>query len=196
MDSRDNNKLNGNKASPFRKKVDLSSFYKKQLLELDIKNFPVNNYLDVNFELLLVLHIVQSRTCEAIFRGEIKDDTDDLSRCNPNPRGNLEILNTAAWSHYLISKDGKKKHILNDIDCILIFIRQGQIKNDSTISPILHLLEADINVINMTAKRQKENGTLTEEDAILVRSPYNDRRRSSNSSKINGNQFNINEAIK
>lgn len=49
---------NNNKGSPFRKKVDLSSFYKKQLLELDIKNFPVNNYLDVNFELLLVLHIV------------------------------------------------------------------------------------------------------------------------------------------
>ena len=115
----------GNKGSPFRKKVDLSSFYKKQLLELDIKNFQVNNYLDVNFELLLVLHIVQSRTCEAIFRGEIKDDGDDTSRCNPNPRGNLEILNTAAWSHYLISKDGKSKHILNDIDCILIFIRQG-----------------------------------------------------------------------
>lgn len=58
------------------------------------------------------------------------------------------------------------------------------------------MLEADINVINMTAKRQKENGTLTEEDAILVRSPYNDRRRSANSSKVSGNQFNINEAIK
>ena len=29
----------GTKVSPFRKKVDLSSFYKKQLLELDIKNF-------------------------------------------------------------------------------------------------------------------------------------------------------------
>lgn len=135
MEGRDNNNNNNhrgvvnggsgtnNKASPFKKKVDLSSFYKKQLLELDIKNFPVNNYLDVNFELLLVLHIVQSRTCEAIFRGEIKDDTDDASRCNPNPRGNLEILNTAAWSHYLMSKDGKRKHILNDIDCILIFIR-------------------------------------------------------------------------
>lgn len=69
MEGRDNNNnhrvggVNGggssnNKGSPFRKKVDLSSFYKKQLLELDIKNFPVNNYLDVNFELLLVLHIV------------------------------------------------------------------------------------------------------------------------------------------
>lgn len=140
----------------------------------------------MNFELLLVLHIVQSRTCEAIFRGEIKDDTDDASRCNPNPRGNLEILNTAAWSHYLMSKDGKRKLILNDIDCILIFIRQGQIKNDPSISPILHLQDADVNVINMTAKRQKENGMLTEEDAVLVRSPYNDRKRTPSSSRMTG----------
>jgi hypothetical protein len=60
--ARDNNKSNGGtdkRATPtFRKKIDLHSFYKKQLLELDIKNFQVNNYLDVNFELLLVLHIV------------------------------------------------------------------------------------------------------------------------------------------
>lgn len=60
----------------------------------------------------------------------------------------------------------------------------------------MYLVDADVNVINMTAKRIKENGTLTEEDAILVRSPYNDRRRSPNSSKINGTQFNITEAIK
>lgn len=70
MEGRDNNNNNNHrqgmngvgganhKNTPFRKKVDLPSFYKKQLLELDIKNFPVNNYLDVNFELLLVLHIV------------------------------------------------------------------------------------------------------------------------------------------
>ena len=76
-----------------------------------------------------------------------------------------------------MSKDGKRKTILNDIDCILIFIRQGQIKNDPSISPILHLQDADVNVINMTAKRHKENGTISEEDAVLVRSPYNDRKR-------------------
>ena len=90
----------------------------------------------------------------------------------------------------------KSTSIFNDIDCILIFIRQGQIKNDPTISPILHLIDADINVINMTAKRQKENGSLSEEDMILVRSPYNDRKRPNKTSKINGSQFNITQSIK
>ena len=57
-------------------------------------------------------------------------------------------------------------------------------------------MDAEVNVINMTAKRQKENGTLSDEDVILVRSPYNDRKRTPNTSKINGHQFNISEAIK
>ena len=48
----------------------------------------------------------------------------------------------------------------------------------------------------MTAKRHKENGTICEEDAVLVRSPYNDRKRTTSSSRMSGQQFNINEAIK
>jgi len=38
----------------------------------------------------------------------------------------------------------------------------------------------------MTAKRLRKNGKLTEEMALLMRSPNNDRRRTLNSLKING----------
>jgi len=70
-----------------------------------------NNYLDVNFELLLVLHIVQSRTCEAIFRGEIKDETPMVLNGNISPKikQNLGHLNKAAWTHYIVSQDGNFK---------------------------------------------------------------------------------------
>ena len=72
-----------------------------------------------------------------------------------------------------------------------------QIKNDpENTSPILNLVDLELDVTKMTAKRLRKNGKLTEEMAVLMRSPNNDRRRTLNSLKINGEQFNIKEAIK
>jgi len=62
-----------------------------------------------------------------------------------------------------------------------------QIKNDpENTSPILNLVDLELDVHKMTAKRLRKNGKLTEEMALLMRSPNNDRRRTLNSLKING----------
>jgi hypothetical protein len=62
-----------------------------------------------------------------------------------------------------------------------------QIKNDpENTSPILNLVDLELDVVKMTAKRLRKNGKVTEEMALLMRSPNNDRRRTLNSLKING----------
>ena len=62
-----------------------------------------------------------------------------------------------------------------------------QIKNDpENTSPVLNLVDLELDVVKMTAKRLRKNGKVTEEMALLMRSPNNDRRRTLNSLKING----------
>ena len=70
------------------------------------------------------------------------------------PKGNLSQLSIACWSYEVVTKDGKFKEPLDDLDCIIINMKMDQLDkcaDPAGICPVVQLLRLNVNLIKMTA---------------------------------------------
>ena len=110
-------------------------------------------------------------------------DFDNFDPSNKIPCGPLAKLNMACWSHFIMMEGGFEQEPVNDIDCLLIYLKREELRIDPYASPVISLLDMDFNIESNSVNFTNPSHTDMSSDFILVRSKTNQRTRSAYSRK-------------
>ena len=135
---------------------------------------------------------------------EVHEHYDPTGMHNPEPMGSFADLNRANWAHFIQDSNGNFVESVSDLDCLIIWMVQRELKNGHRASNacLVYLMDMEVNLMTMKVKyykdsphRRKSSAHSDGDGYTLVRDPNNQRCRCHDSIKGYKDQFNIKAAI-
>ena len=132
--------------------------------------------------------------CEAIVTGKVKEAYDPAGMHNPEPLGSFADLNKANWAHYVADVNGQYIESVSDLDCLIIWMFQHELKNpdNKNSSTTINLMDMDIDLETMKVKFLTDGKHYSSsKEYVLTKDANNQRCRCHDSVKGFNEQFDI-----